>query len=351
MQSTSTRAKALKFGIDAVVEDFVKSGTNICIGSGSTDITIPLLDAAALSIGAGGLKDVAFIATNESTAALMEERNLPSDMAVNFKRSLDVFIAPAAMVDADYNIVLDSSDFAADKFAAETANQIVVVVHEDDFGKSRKGIERLPVQLCSFLPDVAAKSLCAKWFMDVGVRGCTLRSEGSSVADVALAPDVNTRFAVEELERTSAVVATGYIPNSSKTTIVLATNDFQPVDITSTLHTIANVSDENRKKRLTGEKRQELLRSLGDEWRLIEGQQEAVLRNFSFPSAGRAQAFVRYVHHVSSQAWHHPEIKESYNRVQICLTTHDAGGLSELDALFAGELGRVYDGMKASSAG
>ena len=40
---------------------------------------------------------------------------------------------------------------------------------------------------------------------------------------------------------------------------------------------------------------------------------------------------VNTIGHVAEAAWHHPDLKVSYDSVEIQLTTHDAGGLTNKD--------------------
>ena len=41
---------------------------------------------------------------------------------------------------------------------------------------------------------------------------------------------------------------------------------------------------------------------------------------------------------------HHPEWSNVYNRVEVALTTHDAGGLTSLDFELAGAMNRFLNG-------
>ena len=46
----------------------------------------------------------------------------------------------------------------------------------------------------------------------------------------------------------------------------------------------------------------------------------------------------------AERADHHPEWKNVYNRVEILLTTHDAGGLSSRDVELAGAIDDILGG-------
>jgi 4a-hydroxytetrahydrobiopterin dehydratase len=58
---------------------------------------------------------------------------------------------------------------------------------------------------------------------------------------------------------------------------------------------------------------------------------DAITRSFTFANFSEAFAFMTRVALLAEVADHHPEWSNVYNRVDILLTTHDAGGLSERD--------------------
>lgn len=62
---------------------------------------------------------------------------------------------------------------------------------------------------------------------------------------------------------------------------------------------------------------------------------KAIERTFEFADFSEAFGFMARVALLAEKADHHPEWFNVYNRVEITLTTHDAGGLSRSDAEMA----------------
>lgn len=63
-------------------------------------------------------------------------------------------------------------------------------------------------------------------------------------------------------------------------------------------------------------------------WQIVGGE---LTRTFKFEDFRAALAFVNRVGERAEQAGHHPDIDIRYNRVRLCLVTHDAGGLTARD--------------------
>ena len=76
------------------------------------------------------------------------------------------------------------------------------------------------------------------------------------------------------------------------------------------------------------------LAELVPEWRAAEGR-DAIVRSFRFPDFSAAWGFMSRVALLAEKADHHPEWSNVYNKVEILLTTHDAGGLSRRDVALA----------------
>lgn len=61
----------------------------------------------------------------------------------------------------------------------------------------------------------------------------------------------------------------------------------------------------------------------------------AITRTFTFADFSEAFGFMARAALLAEQADHHPEWFNVYNRVEVTLTTHDAGGLSARDVTMA----------------
>lgn len=85
--------------------------------------------------------------------------------------------------------------------------------------------------------------------------------------------------------------------------------------------------------RLTPEERTPHLLALED-W-TFDADRDALAKQFSFADFQQAFAFMTRVALLAEKADHHPEWSNVYNRVDILLTTHDAGGLSIRDITLA----------------
>ncbi|WP_225204858.1 4a-hydroxytetrahydrobiopterin dehydratase [Novosphingobium huizhouense] len=66
----------------------------------------------------------------------------------------------------------------------------------------------------------------------------------------------------------------------------------------------------------------------------------ALVRTFRFADFNEAFAFMTRVALEAEKTDHHPEWFNVYNRVEVTLTTHDAGGISPRDAAMAAAMDR-----------
>lgn len=73
----------------------------------------------------------------------------------------------------------------------------------------------------------------------------------------------------------------------------------------------------------------------------MDGERDAIRRTFSFKDFVEAFGFMSKVALLAERADHHPEWSNVYNRVEILLTTHDAGGLSRRDIALAEAIDRL----------
>ena len=75
-------------------------------------------------------------------------------------------------------------------------------------------------------------------------------------------------------------------------------------------------------------------------WQEVDGR-DAIAKGFRFKDFNAAFGFMTRVALLAEKQDHHPEWFNVYNRVDITLSTHDAGGLSERDI----QLAKAIDGV------
>jgi 4a-hydroxytetrahydrobiopterin dehydratase len=80
---------------------------------------------------------------------------------------------------------------------------------------------------------------------------------------------------------------------------------------------------------LSEAERADALDGLSD-WDYNEAR-DAITRSIVFTDFAEAFGFMTQVALIAEKMEHHPEWTNVWNRVEITLTTHDAGGLSERD--------------------
>lgn len=73
-------------------------------------------------------------------------------------------------------------------------------------------------------------------------------------------------------------------------------------------------------------------------WTMVDGKLQRELR---FADFVEAFAFMTKVALIAEAMGHHPEWSNVWNRVTIALTTHDTGGLSDLDLEQARRIDRL----------
>ncbi len=93
---------------------------------------------------------------------------------------------------------------------------------------------------------------------------------------------------------------------------------------------------------LSAAERDQLLAAL-PLWRLLPGR-DAIARDCTFADFSEAWGFMCRVALLAEQMDHHPEWTNTYNRVGIVLTTHDAGSLSTRDRAMAEAIDRLRPG-------
>lgn len=96
-------------------------------------------------------------------------------------------------------------------------------------------------------------------------------------------------------------------------------------------------------QKLAGTERTQALATLAG-WEEVSGR-DAIARVFLFRDFNAAFGFMGRVALLAEKMDHHPEWRNVYNRVEVTLTTHDAGGLTGRDI----EMARAMDAWAAAA--
>jgi 4a-hydroxytetrahydrobiopterin dehydratase len=86
-------------------------------------------------------------------------------------------------------------------------------------------------------------------------------------------------------------------------------------------------------KKLEGAARSTALKELSG-WSEVSGR-DAIRREFRFKDFNEAFAFMARAALLAEKLDHHPEWFNVYNKVDVTLSTHDAGGITENDVKMA----------------
>lgn len=92
----------------------------------------------------------------------------------------------------------------------------------------------------------------------------------------------------------------------------------------------------NRKRLNDSEVQSKLLSLPG--WTLEAG---SLQQKFRFQNFVEAFGFMTQVALIAEKMDHHPDLRNVYRDVEIKLSTHDAGGITELDLTLAGHINQI----------
>ena len=90
---------------------------------------------------------------------------------------------------------------------------------------------------------------------------------------------------------------------------------------------------------LKGEELQKLQDRLGKGW--VTDNNKKLRKSFPFENFSKGMIFVQEVAKIAEEEQHHPDICLHYKNVEVELTTHAIGGLSENDFIMASKIDRI----------
>jgi len=95
-------------------------------------------------------------------------------------------------------------------------------------------------------------------------------------------------------------------------------------------------------QKLAAESRKAALARLSG-WSEVSGR-DAISKTFTFKNFNEAFGFMTRAALVAEKMDHHPEWSNIYRTVNVTMSTHDAGGLTELDVKLAEAMDKIAGG-------
>jgi 4a-hydroxytetrahydrobiopterin dehydratase len=100
-----------------------------------------------------------------------------------------------------------------------------------------------------------------------------------------------------------------------------------------------DVKESTMVQKLSADARRTALAKL-EGWSEVKGR-DAIGRTFVFKDFNEAFGFMARVALVAEKNDHHPEWRNVYKTVEVVLSTHDAGGVTERDIMLADAMNRI----------
>ena len=82
-------------------------------------------------------------------------------------------------------------------------------------------------------------------------------------------------------------------------------------------------------------------------WQMVQDR-PAIQKSYRFRDFNAAFAFMTRVALTAEKMDHHPEWFNVYNKLDVTLTTHDAGGVTEKDLSLARKMDLFYENLNTS---
>jgi 4a-hydroxytetrahydrobiopterin dehydratase len=76
------------------------------------------------------------------------------------------------------------------------------------------------------------------------------------------------------------------------------------------------------------------------EWK-VSPDGKSISREFIFDDFAKALAFANKIGEIAQAEWHHPDLRVSWGKVGVTMSTHAVGGLSENDFIVAAKIDAI----------